>query len=461
MRLKAMVNNLNAENRLKGRPITLNMFSYVNLGDNQAEYDDFIANKTDIAIFLIEDRIGDKTREEFMLATHAQKETGIPKILVFMREFRERTPEIAEAESFVSENTNSYYIEYSNLEDLELKVKDRLTAEVDELVERTKIPPKRRMTFLMIWSWLATIACLLLLSVIVNRILSGQKDVTLLFIGGGSAVSCLENYEGIGNVYEYENSICLAVPTSTSWPVITSEVQHQHSRKVSGHTKLFYPVCLSAMKAEDASFLKMSNKEQFVNKGSVLAYHLGEDYLAAYVKKSYHNKLIDGKDTISIRDLAAFLKEVSKQDVMIFTTEEGSGTLTYYQRSLEPYNMTVTKAALGERVDKFTDLTPMSKIRRDETPYIMLGSRYYVAKEVYAEGDCRAICVVDEHGDAISKSIYLYFAGYYEDGGASYWIPDVMVDFLRKLDPRFGGVIKNNRIPRENERVIVPLNDLL
>ena len=461
MRLKALVNNLNAENRLKGSPITLNMFSYVNLGDNQAEYDDFIENKTDIAIFLIEDRIGEKTREEFLLATRAWKKTGTPKVLVFMSEFKEKTPEIAEAESFVNENTDSYYIEYSNLEDLELKVKDRLTAEVDELVERTKVTPRRKMLALKIWSWIATVACLALMGYVVHRAVSGQEDVTLLFIGGGSAVSCLEENEGIGNVYEYENSICLAVPTSTSWPVITSEVQHQHARKVSGHTKLFYPVCLSAMEAEDASFLKMSNKEQFVSKGSVLAYHLADDYLAAYVKKSYHNQLIDGKDTISIRDLAAFLKEVSKQDVMIFTTEEGSGTLTYYQKSLEPYNMTVTKAALGERVDKFTDLTPMSKIRRDETPYIMLGSRYYVAKEVYKEGDCRAICVVDEQGNAISKSIFLYFAGYYADGGASYWIPDVMVDFLRKLDPRFGSIVKNNRIPRENERVIVSLNGLL
>ena len=58
--LKALVNNLNGENRLKGCPVTLNMFSYVNLGDNQAEYDDFIQHKTDIVIFLIEGGLGER-----------------------------------------------------------------------------------------------------------------------------------------------------------------------------------------------------------------------------------------------------------------------------------------------------------------------------------------------------------------------------------------------------------------
>lgn len=215
------------------------------------------------------------------------------------------------------------------------------------------------------------------------------------------------------------------------------------------------------MDADDASFLKMSNREQFVNKGAVLCYHLGDDYLAVYVKKDYSNPIIDGKDSISVTELASFLREVSKEHFMIFTTEEGSGTLTFYQKHLEPHGMTVSKASLGEHVDKFTDMTPKSKIRRDDTPYMMLGSRYYVAKSVYQDGDCRKIQVLEDDGTPIVKSINLYFAGYNLDGGTSFWIPDVMVEFLKKLDPRFNDVIKKNKIPRESERVIVSMNELL
>lgn len=456
LRLKALVNNLNGENRMKGYPMTLNMFSYVNLGDNQADYDDFIENKSDIVIFIVEGGMGDKTKEEFLLASQAQKKKGSPKMFVFVKEFQEKTPEIAAVEQLVSENSDSYYIEYSNLEDLEYKVKERLMHEIEERVQ-ANTAPKQRMTALRVWAILSALAIGLLLFVL----LSQSDKVTLLFVGGGSAVSCLEEYDGVGDVYQYDNSICVAVPTKTAWPIISTEVFTPHSLKGKKNSKLFYPICLSAMGAEESDFLNMSNKDQFVSKGSILALKIGDDNLMLYVKKSYHNGLIDGRDTISTEELATFLRDISNEHVRIFTTEVGSGTLTYYQKSLTPYDITISKEALGELVDKFTDLTPKSKIRRDETPYVMLGSRYYYAKEVYEDGDCRAICIVDENHNIINKSIYLYFAGYCSDSGSSYWIPDEMAEFLCKLNPKFQNVIKNNRIPRQNERVVVLLNDYL
>ena len=462
VRLKALVNNMNGENRLRGYPITLNMFSYVNLGDSQAEYDDFIQSKSDIVLFIIEDKLGVKTREEFELASQCYQKRRRPKIMVFMREFRERTPDIQEIENLISSYADSYYIDYANLEDLENKVKERLNQVVEEQMDKINASPRKRLLKLKVWAWAASVGMFLLGLFGLQQFLSRIDDVTLLFVGGGSAVSCLEElHPEVGNVYDYPNSICLAVPTSTSWPIITSEVIHHHAIKSEQFPKPFYPICLSAMAADEASFLKMSNKAQFVAKGSVLALHLGEDYLVTYVKKTLKNRFIDGKDSINVVDLAHFLQDVSKQNIRIFTTEEGSGTLTTYQRVLGPNHITLSKSALGERVDKFTDLTPKSKIRMDESPYIMLGSRYYVAKEVYKEGDCRAICVLDENGNAITKSIILYFAGYNVDGGSSLWIPDEMVDFLRKVDPRYGSVIKDNRIPRVNEQVIVDMNEYL
>lgn len=457
LRLKALVNNLNGEYRLKGYPVTLNMFSYVNLGDNQADYDDFIMNKSDIVIFIVEDQMGDKTREEYLLASQAQKKKGSPKILSFMREFQTRTPEIEEVEKLFSENSNSYYVDYSNLEDLEAKVKERLTQEVEERVAGSNVSPKKKMRALKAWAAVSLLAILFLLF----RLFGNTDPVTLLFIGGGSAVNCLEKYEDIGNLYHYDNSICISVPTKTSWPIITSEVIHHHGVKNARNAKLFYPVCLSAMSAEESDFLNMSNHDQFVSKGSVLALFLGEDVLTLYIKKTIHNAILDGKDSITTHDLATFLQDSTTQYIRIFTTEEGSGTLTYYQKSLAPFNMTISKEAFGERADKFTDLTPKSKIISDESPYIMLGSTYYVAKEVVEEGDCRPIRIVDENGSAIKKSIYLYFAGYYSDNGTYFLIPDEMTEFLYKVNPEFRTIIKNNRIPRKNERVIVNLNEYL
>lgn len=462
LRLKALVNNLNGENRMKGIPVTLNMFSYVNLGDNQADYDVFIKNKSDIVIFIVEDRIGDKTKEEFLLATQGQKRNGKPKNWVFIKESQIKTPEIEDVERLVNENSESYYIDYSNLEDLEYKVKQRLMQEVDSLIEKSKVSPHKKIRTLKIWAWIATVAFLFLSFVSFWHIVNKDDDVILLFIGGGSAVRCLEEKcPEVGNAYYYDNSICISVPTSSSWPIVTSEIMHHHAAKGGRVSKPFYPVCMSAMEADVSDFLKMSNRDQFIDKGSVLSYYLGDDELTLYVKKSYHHELIDDKDSIGVEDLAAFLKSVSEQNVMIFTTEVGSGTLTNYQRILGPYNITISKEMLGEHVDRFTDLTPKSKIRRDETPYIMLGSHYYVAKEVYDEGDCRPLIVLDETGTVVKKTNYLYFAGYKEDEGSSFWIPTAMVTLLKKIDTRFGDIIKNNRIPRNNETVIVSLNDYL
>ena len=462
LRLKALVNNLNGENRLNGDPVTLNMFSYINLGDHQAEYDDFIQKRTDIILFLIEDRFGDKTQEELKLATEAYRKKGSPKIVFFVRDSEGCAPDQDLIQKLIRETPDSEVFSYSDLDDLEARVKEYLEKEVHSIREGSALSSGKGVKKLKAWAWAATAAVLALLLTGFLRDRNQRKDVTLLFIGGGSAVSCLEEkYPEVGNVYDYSNSICIAVPTSTAWPIITSEVIQHHGVKGAKNSRLFYPVCLSAMEATEDKFLKMSNKAQFVSKGSVLALHLGDDYLMTYVKNTLRHPIIDGKDSIGIRDLAAFLQEMARKDCRIFTTEEGSGTLTYYQKSLAPFDVTITKAALGEQVDKFTDLTPKSKIRKDETPYLMLGSKYYVAKEVYDEGDCRGICILDEDGNAITKSIYLYFAGYYADGGASFWIPDAMVNLLNKIDPRFGTLIRRNKLPRDSERVIVPLNDYL
>ena len=224
LRLKALVNNLNGENRMKGIPITLNMFSYVNLGDNQTDYDDFIKNKSDIVIFIIEDRIGDKTREEFLLATQEHKKTGKPKNLVFIKESQSKAPEIEEVERLVNENSDSYYIDYSNLEDLEYKVKERLMQEVDSLMAKSNSSPHKKIRTLKLWAWLSTLAFAALAFIMLWNVFTRDDDVTLLFIGGGSAVRCLEETcQEVGNVYDYDNSICIAVPTSSSWPAPCSQ----------------------------------------------------------------------------------------------------------------------------------------------------------------------------------------------------------------------------------------------
>ena len=194
----------------------------------------------------------------------------------------------------------------------------------------------------------------------------------------------------------------------------------------------------------------------------MLSLSVGEDQLMVYVKKSMNNAYINSKDSISVTDLSNLIHDIIDEGGNIFSTQEGSGTLLSYREQLLPKGVSITKDSLGDVLQWFSQQTPSSKIRGNETPYLILGSEFYRAEEVYDEGDCRGLVLIDDNNETIRKSIYLYFAGYYQNpDGENFWIPDEMVDFLKKMNPQFENIIKNNLISRNNELVIVSLDDYL
>ena len=127
LRLKAMANDLNNEYKRNGWDIAVNMVSYENFGDEQNIYNKFITEEADMILFLLEDRIGPKTEEEYRLTVERQKANGHPEHCVFLKEFDERTDEIAHIEELMSATSNKYYVCYKNPEDLLSKAKTRIT----------------------------------------------------------------------------------------------------------------------------------------------------------------------------------------------------------------------------------------------------------------------------------------------------------------------------------------------
>ena len=462
-RLKVLSNDINGDLQRQGYAITLNMFSYMNLGDSQAEYDNFIKNKSDIVLFIIEDRIGEKTREEFLLASEARKKRGKPKIYVFLKEQKERTAELAEIENLINGNHSSYYIEYSSLDDLVAKVRNRLNKDVNERLDKSNASPVKKLRKYKFWAIASTIVLFLLFGIGIKQYLAKDHRVVLLFVGGGSAMNCIKDkYESVGDVYSYEHSICIGVSSSVAWSLISGEILHHHAVKNDRVQIPFYPVCLSAKEAKESDFLKLCDREQFVNKGSVLSVYLGDDQLIVYIKKSYDNGLVNGKDSIHVDELSQLIRESLDENYIIYTTQEGSGTLLSYRDLLTPKGIEITTKAMGNNLQWFSSQTPSNSIRRDEKPYLILGSEYYTATEVYEEGDCRGLVVIDENGKTIKKPVYLYFAGYHHGlEGRYFWIPDEMVELLKKINPKYGDVIKDNRLPRRNEMVIVSLDEEL
>lgn len=127
LRLKAMANDLNNEFKQNGLDMAVNMVSYENFGDEQGIYNKFITEEADMVLFLVEDRIGQKTEEEYRLAVNCYEKNGHPEHCLLLKEFDEKTEDIAHIEELMSATSNKYYVSYRNPDDLMAKVKSRIT----------------------------------------------------------------------------------------------------------------------------------------------------------------------------------------------------------------------------------------------------------------------------------------------------------------------------------------------
>lgn len=178
-KLKALTNDLNAKYAGMGKPASLSMTSYENFGDRQDEYDDFISNRANMIVFVLDGKIGNTTESEYRLAGEMYHANGRPKILTFVRQFDHRTADIDYMENVLNECKEKYgldyYIEYSNIEDLEAKAKERIDRYVETECKKDASICRK------IWNkpikWLLLLSTLLLLGCLAFYAIDNKKHV--------------------------------------------------------------------------------------------------------------------------------------------------------------------------------------------------------------------------------------------------------------------------------------------
>ena len=89
----------------------------------QEEYNDFIRNEADSALFILDDRVGGITLNEFEIALKAYISSGHPRIYVYSRNTDGGwlNPDIQEIKAIINEK-RQYYTEYTNIKDLKNQV---------------------------------------------------------------------------------------------------------------------------------------------------------------------------------------------------------------------------------------------------------------------------------------------------------------------------------------------------
>lgn len=470
--LKSIANDLNGEFEHRGVKVIIR--SYENFNESQTEYDEFISNKTDLMIFILDGRIGEKTRDEFILAWRQQNKGGRPRIMVFLKEYDGINADISYILGLLASTTAEYSIMYHDLDNLRFEAEKRIRRFIESRIkdstqkksggtagdEPERPAPQSRKSrrkelaaFLLVF-----ILGGLLAYTLSERSDSASKDPLLVIAGGGSAMNYINSTNPEIDINNYYESIYLRLPSGNAWFLLTEEV----SSPVKNGNRRYYPVCVSAEEATDSSFLNnIVSIPAFTEHASVIAVYLGLDTLSVYAKScpAIH-QVLSHPDIITTTELASIIRDADKRNINIFSTSPKSGTHNAFVRAVKPFGVNLTDVA-----NNYSENSDLPTINRDGKPYLLLGSKNYIVKRLQnsiESGSTLALTVCDDKpGDMkpLTKPVYLYCLAYVVKNN-ELEIPRPTMRLLESLNVDTSGKVKNRRIQRPyNDRVIINLKD--
>ena len=281
-----------------------------------------------------------------------------------------------------------------------------------------------------------------------------ETKKTLIYAGGGSVVAFLDSCyspsakncfrsipdtcKKVFSANKYPNSMYLHMPSGTAMTLLVEEAMMPNSTKYQD----FYPICLSAMKAEESMFTKTCSSAQILKKGVIVGYYLGEDSLVVYVKNLEQLDSIGvgaGAKEITVSQLRNLLSQTNKT-YKIFTTSNESGT--YYA-----YNSVLIKEKSSD--DKIVDLDSISDTYKKffssqseqqyftqlGESYIILGSELYYPTDLNAlittDKRVRPLYLVDDSHKKCTHPLYLYFMAYKENN--DFIVPERILELLKRV----------------------------
>lgn len=434
--LKALAHELNTSYEDRKININLKIRSYEDFRDNQIEYNNFIENEADVAIFVLKDRIGKHTEEEFINAASAYNRKKIPEIIVFLNKDRKETQEVAHIQELLQEHLgNHYFVEYSDDDDLKAKARKR--------IDRFIRPTFRMNSRAGKWT-IATLFCLMLLFaglfVWSNYF---KENKSLLFVGGGSALNYIKKNHHI-DIQNYPNSIYASMPSS----IARSMLGEEYNRHLKNYN--FVTVCLSAGQADTLELLKNCNINNFNDEANIVECYLGEDTMAVFVQEKfisdYPHLIAKEQKTITPKALYNLISEQSKSQQQIkarfFCTNLKSGTRDCYNSYLikECGDTTVNDMSeINNSIGIFNERDGEDNLINNNYSYILMGSKCYypfiLDKTDFQENRYRALLLVDEKNNILSKPIYLYFVAFRNPNNRNYIdIPKPIFKLLKEID---------------------------
>lgn len=278
------------------------------------------------------------------------------------------------------------------------------------------------------------------------------ENKKLLFAGGGSVVTYLnynysdtvikhfpEIFERLNNSYSkdsifsmnyYPNSIYLHMPSGPALSLLVEEALMPDTRE----RQPFYPVCFSAMEADDSIFTKTCTKEQIKDVGIILQYYIGDEHLRVYLeendsleKNTKLKSIIKNRTTITVDNLRYLLEN---KYYTVYSTSPESGTFRAYVDAIgdkKRYNLDSTESYSCE-----SDSVLFKKTKK---PFMILGGQFYYPKKFkdHIDNDkIHSLTLVDNDENGILNPLYLYFMAYKDKD--KYIVTKEIMDLLEILD---------------------------
>lgn len=449
--LKALAQELNTRYNDHGVDVFVEMKSYEDFKDNQKEYNNYISHKSDMAIFVLDGRIGSFTKNEFVTAVDAFKQKQIPEIVVFLKNYEEETDGIREILTLMKDlmGDHFFYVGYDDVADLKFKAETRITRFI------SPVDYIRSVKNWKLAAALIAVAALLIgagMFFFLNRekpavqVIRYEEDKPmLLFLGGGSVAKYMEkNFKlDIGHIDGFPNTIYMGVPTGDLWNMLGEEYYKNEDFDPQNRNKTpqkFCPIFLAADTISMAQVAKaIEDDSNLKNNILIFQLHVGNDSIVTYVgqslfdrikKDSANHKLFsvrNGKNYQNCEQLKQIIESVKEEHV--YTTSPNSGTFAAY------------KKILGEAyADKMFDKNSGHKVYNEHRPitsggeFVLLGSDSYLPPKMPYSSK---LYVDDGNDGLIYKLLHLYFVAYacypYQSERREYYLPRPTRDFLEIL----------------------------
>lgn len=431
--IKLIANDLNSVYRSSNVFIVSHTYEHFN--DNQEEYNSFIESEADIVIFVLDGYIGSETEKEFLKAIESNKKTNRPEIMLFVHGSSELSPDIKYIQGLIKASMGSkYYVDYSDIEDLESKAKERILRYIDNHKQDTMIDDSsvsrgkgtvcggrstrnwifRNRTFFL----LCIIA--LLTGTLIWRLFYVPE--LLIFAGGGSVKNYIEQTRGV-DILDYPHSIYANLASGSAWALLTEDAtRFQEDRGRS--QEQFSSICLSADDI-DSTFTNEKNKGIYEN-ARIVRYKLGNDPLVVYVYNGILSEVHISKDmsSICIDSLKSLVKYalITTNDVRLFTTSKTSGTLRLYQSCFESCDsvdferlLDTKRSFLFYKQSNEAYINALDDANGGNKPYIILGSEYYYPLCLNNSKIKQYHKLYIKRGDDnVCKPMNVYFVGKYD-----------------------------------------------